>query len=167
MGFGGTGGNHHAVEPLLGDDVFYQFLGILGATEQIAAGVNHMGKGFGIGFHIFDIHHAGDVNTAVADENPDSRFLIGHIDFSRHFHAFGKGVAGFGQRCSGQIGGGAGFHNRTGDVLGTLEHAAGIYARSRGFYGSERMGYRKIVVSEFDVQTPGQIGNRCGYLQAH
>ena len=166
MGFRRAGGDNHPVDAMFPDEFFHQLLGILGAAEQVAAGIDHIGKGFRISFHILDIHDAGDIDAAVTDKNPDSRLLIRDIQFFRQFDAFGKRVAGFPQGCAGQAGGGAGFHYGAGDILGSLKDTAGIHTGSRGFNGRQRMRCREIVMIQFHVQPPGQIGNRFRNLEA-
>ena len=167
MGFGCAGSNYHPVEVVLLDHLFDFNLGILAAGKKIFVGKDHIRKRCRVFLYRRNIHHPADVDTAVADKYPDSRFHFGNVDLLGNHRFFGLRVSG---RCKihrSSTCGGAGFRNRTGNVFGALENPAGVDPFAGGRHRQKGLGLCEIVFTQVDMEPFGKIDGRFRYLESH
>ncbi len=167
VGFGRACRHHDPVESVFLDDIFHFFLGVLGAGEEILSGVHHMGKCFGIFFQHGDVHDTRNVDTAVADKDPDSRCLFGEIDFFGKFDTFCQGVSGLIQAASCQTRSRTRFCDGAGNIFGFLKHAACINPRSGRLHRRKSVGNGKLVLVKVHIQPFGQISGGFRHLKTH
>jgi hypothetical protein len=68
-----TGGDHHAVDTLLLDFIFYLLLSVASAGEHLVGGINDIGQVPGVLYYLLHIDDTGDVAAAMADEYTHAR----------------------------------------------------------------------------------------------
>ena len=162
-----AGGDHHAVEPLVADDVRY-LLGIVGgAGEQAFLGVNDVVQPGGVFDHGGNVDHPADIRAAVAHENAHLGFLFRNIPFLRIDALPAQLAALGGEHLAAQGGGPARGHDRFGDVGGSLEGSACIDSRARGLDRIERIGLAEPVRIELDAELLRQVGRILGRAHSH
>jgi hypothetical protein len=76
-----AGSHHHPVEPVLLDHLPHGLQRVGGAAEGVVVGIGHPRQSPGIVAHLLHVHHPGDVDPAVADEDADAGLLLGNIPF--------------------------------------------------------------------------------------
>ena len=129
MGSGRTGCHHHPVEVVRGNCRLDCLELICRTGKQTIGRKSHAGKCAHILGNRFNVDGSGDVDSAMADKNPDPRLFPADIAF------FGYGGSGcqrasrFGQQGGGSLRGTAALLDGIRNVPGTLGHPADIDAR--------------------------------------
>ena len=129
MGFRTAGGDDHPIQLVLEDLILDLGLGILAAGEEVVVDKDYARQGCRIFLQAGNIDDAGDIGAAVADKDADPRFQAGDVDLFRNHPFLGVRSPCRGYLAAGKTRRGAGFGHRSGDILRSLEGAAGEDAR--------------------------------------
>ena len=81
----GTRSDDNSIKLVFLNYFLYPLLSILRTSEEISLSIDHVGQGLGKFSGIRDIYIPADIDSAVADEDPDSRLFSSHILFWRVF----------------------------------------------------------------------------------
>ena len=79
MHLGAAGGHHHPVEVVLGDGILDDLLARLRACILLKIGVDYIGQAGRIPGHLLAVHGAGDVQSALANEDADTDLFGGTL----------------------------------------------------------------------------------------
>ncbi len=85
VGAGRAGGNHYPVQIVFLHSLLYLLLGILGAGIEVLLHIDHILQPLGEFPYPRHIYDAADVDPAMADEDPDTGFLLRYILLGRVF----------------------------------------------------------------------------------
>ena len=163
----GAGGHHHPVEPLLLYGGGHLLDGVLGAGEEVVLDEGHPREPPGVLRHLLHVHHPGDVDAAVADEDPDPGGLGIDVPFRRKLPGLGLAPAGGGQEGLGLRRRAAGLHHRLGDVLGARGGAADEDAWPGGGEGLQGGHREKTVGGGVHPHPVEELHVFWVHLQAH
>ncbi len=115
-------------------------------------GIDDIGQGFGKLDHSRHIHKSGDIGTAAADKNTDSRGFALDIDFRGQLFGFRQRPSRICQPNSNLACSGTGIDNRSGNIFGLGEGTANIDAGSRALDRIKSAGFGKLVVIQINIQ---------------
>jgi len=126
MGPWRTRRNNHTVQGML--DYFFgnERLGVGGAGKHVVFRKHDIGKGFGIGRHLGDIHHTCDIDPAGTDKNADSWVLVTQVGFRGIDLFFHPCASGHRQSLGRFCGGCRGLGHRLGNILGAADGSGDV-----------------------------------------
>ena len=161
MGLGGAGGHHHPVQPVFPDQLPSSGPGNPGCRKTDSAW--HKPRAAGVAANA----SAAATSTTPAILMPQLQTKT-PIRGSSAVTSISSGIRRFWCRYAGpapalhprQAGRGAGFNDRTGDVLGSLEHAADIDAGTGGLNGRKGRFRAKPYLSRSDTRAARPVPRR-------
>ena len=152
-----AGGDHDPVQPVLGDFLAHELLGVGRAAEEVVLRERHPRQRAGVLHDLVHVDDAGDVDAAGAHEDPDARRFAAQAALGRIGARARELAAGRDQGRGRFAGRGRGFGDRARDGLGGLEGAGHEDAGAVGRHRREVRGAREAVLVEVELEDLRQL----------
>ena len=167
VGARGTRGHNHAIDAVLLYNLLHRFLGILGAGEHVAPGIDDVRQSLGILTDCFHVDGAGDVDTTVANKDTNPWRVARNVDLGRVLLCLGQGIPHSGEERAGLGGCTARLDDRLGNILGAAGRATDIDPRARGRQGMEFISVAEPALSLAKLELLDEFLGTLGGLESH